>query len=511
MHGWRDKNAFSHFLLSQEIMKDAMDAAHARGLILRPIKNSILQLAQVSENLLEARIKEASPQSNARQRDSLALMVRKLIKRFIQLSPSEALKVDNNQVDKEEEDELKAKAQALYGKGMASKLCFRKLMVKQKAEEQNKKIKKAEQNWENAPYALRLTLPPKFINDEDHDIGVPPHYLETLLLPGHRALRKDLKVVLAFTLSQDGKDYLPAGIVVYGTCKSKVESEKSIGEEKEEEHANRYVNDYVHFLRKRRQDLLETYTDEEINAKSMVEKEGDLEALETYENHAAIYDLNDKNDRKISCLQNYAYDNRIAEIYVLCSQDPNELAWEKEKKSSGNPLPLASGGTILLAFTLAFIGSEKLTLKKSNGLRHYINEYAGVVMELAPDTQLLDELKLAKKSKEEIEQAKRGSQVLRNISRKMGFSSQPIITTSQSKQVNGIKIPSFDDEPQPRKRWSIQNNSYVSLFLPTRDYFPLTKISQSLPLHVKGENGAVLGFKSSACPNKRGKGVTSCL
>ena len=57
MLGWRDKNAFSHYLHSQEIMKDAIDAAHARGLLLRPIKNSILQLAQVSENLLEARIK----------------------------------------------------------------------------------------------------------------------------------------------------------------------------------------------------------------------------------------------------------------------------------------------------------------------------------------------------------------------------------------------------------------------------------------------------------------------
>jgi len=539
--GWRNADDFAHYVQAKQMMKESMDAAHARGMILRPVPNSILRLAQMPESLLEARLATALPAAGparkaaerSQQRDALALLVRRVTKRTLQVNATEAQHVDGS---------ANAPSPAtvqMYTQGSMSTLCMNKLRnsdlnAKGILEHAKNQQLNLADNWENAPYWLSRNNHQQA--GHEHSVGIQPHYLENLLLPGKHALRKDLNAIMAFTSSTDGKDFIPVGLVVYGTCRSTAESARheAGSDDNQPEHRQRFKPDFIHFLPKQA-DNEGSIPESNLLLRGQVAAGAfgsslNAENARSYANYGVFYNqyATAPNNLQPSEMQNRVYDERVAEIYAMCAQDPMDTEFQKRKDEAKRlllqqnpnallaqidaaiaavPRPqqrLQGWGSLLMAFSLSFMATERISQKNGN-LKRWIPKYAGVVMELAPDTELVEEAPAASK-----QLAKRGTQMLRGISKRMGFTSQPLLRTPRSFAggVNNFEIPDFAGS------WGIERNDYVSLYRPGRDFFELTKIGESLPKDIKAENSAVLGSvlnpRFGMCPSIRGSGIVKC-
>ena len=559
--GWRDADSFAHYVQAKMMMKEAMDAAHARGMVIRPVTNSILRLAQMPENLLEARIAAAIPAGagparkaaeRSKQRDALALLVRRLVKRSIRVDADESQVIDGNAAPP-------TPAQvAMYTNGALSSICMRKILnsdIMHEAAEQHNRNTRAgvADNWENAPYYMaRAQHGAAPAAQHEHDVGVVGHYIENLLLPGRQALRKDVNAVMAFSATPDGRDFVPVGIFVYGVCNGQTESDRhSQGSNAAlPEHRQRFESDFIHFVPKSNADLEGIARPEDPllfagnvalphNAAMAAANAANQQASLT---HAVYYqqyqNVGVPANLHPSELQHRLYDNRVAEIIVLCAQDPLDIAYQRQRAAAIAALPpganaaavaaavapiqrpsqhLGGWGSLLLAFGLSFIATERSSVDE-RGVKMWIPKFAGVVMELAPDSELVDEAGAAGPAAGRAQREKlatRGTQALRNISRRMGFTSQPLIRTDVTANAGNMKIPVFA-QTNLGVAWTRNENDYVSLYTPGRDFFELSRIGQSLPTQIKAENNSILGrvlsdgAQPGVCPSVRGLGVVKC-
>jgi hypothetical protein len=559
--GWRDPNSFAHYVQAKMMMKEAMDAAHARGMVIRPVTNAILRLAQMPENLLEGRIAAAIPAANgparkaaerSKQRDALALLVRRLVKRSMRVDAQESQDVDGNPLPPS------AAQVAMYTNGALSSICMRKMLntdILHEGQEEhirNTRLGVAD-TWENAPYYMaRARHGAAAAAQHDHDVGVTAHYIENLLLPGRQALRKDINAVMAFSATPDGRDFVPVGIFVYGNCVGKVESERHSPGSNDNlpEHKRRYESDYIHFVPKSNVDLEGIAQPEDpqlfagnlpppLNAaKAAANAANQLASLshavyyQQYQNAAVPANLHP------SEMQHRLYDHRIAEIFVVCAQDPLDLEYQRLRAAALAALPgnannaaknaaiaalvrpnqhMGGWGSLLLAFGLSFIATERTSIEE-RGVKMWIPKYAGVVMELGPDPNLVDEAEQAGPAAGAAQRGKmatRGTQKLRNIARRMGFTSQPFIRTDVTANAGNLKIPVFA-QTNVGNAWEKSRDDFVSLYTPGRDFFELTRIGESLPSQIKAENNSVLGrvlsdgAQAGVCPSTRGMGIVKC-
>lgn len=559
--GWRDADSFAHYVQAKMMMKEAMDAAHARGMVIRPVTNSILRLAQMPENLLEARIAAAFPAAGgaarkaaerSKQRDALALLVRRLVKRSIRVDAQEAQVIDGNAAPP-------TPAQvAMYTNGALSSICMRKILNSdvryQAAEQHNRNVQVGRgDTWENAPYYMARAqhglLPGA---QHEHEIGVAGHYIENLLLPGRHALRKDINAVMAFSTTPDGRDFVPVGIFVYGECDGKSESERHAQGSNAAlpEHRQRFESDYIHFVPKSNADLegIAQPENPQLFAGNVPPPHIPAAAAANAANqqasitHAVYYqqyqNVGVPANLHPSEMQHRLYDHRIAEIFVLCAQDPLDIAYQRARAAAiaalppgandaaiaaaVNPIPrpsqhMGGWGSLLLAFGLSFIATERLSID-DRGVKMWIPKFAGVVMELAPDSELVEEAGAAgpaagRAHREKL--AKRGTQALRNIARRVGFTSQPFLKTDVTAAAANLRIPVFA-QTNLGVPWTKYENDYVSLYTPGRDFFELTRIGQSLPSQIKAENNSILGrvlsdgAQAGVCPSVRGLGIVKC-
>lgn len=557
--GWRDPDAFAHYVHAKSIMKKAMDAAHARGMLLRPVTNGVLRLAQMSESILENRLAVALPVGppaarkaleRSQQRDALALLVRRLVKRSMKVTAVESQEVDGLQAPPS------AATVAMYETGVSSSICQRtigRFDMLARAQQEVAAANGAPLTWLNAPYEkARVTNrhgPVAGLNDHEHEIGISANYLESLLLPGH-ALRRDINAIMAFSASSNGQDFVPVGIFVYGTCKSTTVSDRlnppvAPGQPLPPFHSRRYFDDYINFMPKRAADLNGGPVENpHLFRGNLPIPAGPPEAVasaraanaanqNSLQEHAVYYQQYNNPNVRPSELQHRVYDNRVAEVFVCCSQDPTEGEYDRRREAAIAALPAGATAaqrqaaiaqiakipprkgwaSLLMAFSLSFIATERISLGE-RGARRWAPKYAGVVMELVPDSEIVAEAPAASKS-----DATRGTQALRNIASRMGFSSQPVMKTPASLVIQQppappINIPNFAAAPG-----GFQNRSYddyVSLFTPGRDYFSLTPVSNALPSDILAENNAVLGKALSrganigVCPSTRGLGITKC-
>lgn len=559
--GWRDSDSFAHYVQSKMMMKEAMDAAHARGMIIRPVTNSILRLAQMPEALLEARIAAALPAAagparkageRSKQRDALALLVRRLVKRSMRVNAVEAQHVDGNA------NPPNAAQISLYTNGALSSICMRKLtnvdVLYEGTQEHNRNVTNGvADTWENAPYYMARAQHGQAAGAQhEHDIGITAHYIENLLLPGRHALRKDINAVMAFSATTDGRDFVPVGIFVYGICNGTVESSRHMPGSNPAlpEHAQRFAHDYIHFVPKAAADLENIALPEHPNLFNgnapapiapAVNNANQLAVID----HGVYYQQYNAAPANFhpSELQHRIYDGRIAEVFVVCAQDPLDLHYQRERAAAVAALGPGAGaaavaaaiagirrptehmggwGSLLLAFGISFIATERKSIEEA-GVKSWIPQYAGVVMELAPDAELVVEAAgqgpAAGRAQRE-QMATRGTQSLRNIARRMGFTSQPIIKTDVSipgvpGAAAGDRVPQFANT-NIGVPWQRINNEYVSLYTPGRDYFELSRIGRSLPAQIKAENNEILGrviadgAQPGICPSVRGMGIVKC-
>lgn len=554
--GWKNPDSFAHYVQAKMLMKSTMDAAHARGMMIRPVTNSILRLAQLPESILVTRLQVNNPEGQipqkaferSKQKDALALLVRRLVKRSMQMTSEDSKDIDAIE-DEPNQDDINR-----YDNGMMSQICMQKLSksdLLNKAEKQrlnaldnNKPV-----NWETAPYYMARN---KHVNaNHSHTVGITAHYIESLLLPGRHALRKDINAIMAFSSTPDGKDYIPVGLFVYGTANGTIESSRlKQNTQNLPEHAQRYENDYFHFLPKRVIDREQIAIQEpanlfrgQVNGNNPIIQNANRINQNSLQQHAVYYQQYQNAgvpaNIRPSELQHRLYDDRVAEIFVMCAQDPSKVLYEKEKfrvlselgpnatlaqknaaiNRISRPDENSSWSSILMAFSLAFIATERISVGNRQN-KAWIPKYSAVIMELSHDNELVEEAYRINGSGAEklarAKQAKRGTQELRKISKMMGFTSQPILKTEVSFVVPGDetkRIPNFAGANKP---FRLHADEIVSLYMPGRDYFPLSFISESIPKDIKAENSSLLGTAIShagnigICPSSRGLGIVKC-
>jgi hypothetical protein len=552
--GWKDPDSFAHYVQAKMLMKSAMDAAHARGMMIRPVTNSILRLAQMPESVLNARLQANLPDGQiaqkaferSKQKDALALLVRRLVKRSMRMSSQESQEVDGMENDPNNEDRNR------YDSGVISQICMKKMnksdLLYKGAQQHDDAMENDKPiNWETAPYYMARNK--HVAANHHHMVGITAHYIESLLLPGRHALRKDINAIMAFSSTPDGKDYIPVGLFVYGTANGLMESNRlKQNNQNLPEHAQRYENDFYHFLPKRQIDREQIAMQEppnlfrgQVAGNNPVILKANQANQDSLQNHAVYYQQYQNAgvpaNIKPSELQHRLYDERVAEIFVMCAQDPSFVAYEKEKflaisalgpnataaqkNNAANQIPRpednSSWSSLLMAFSLAFIATERISIGERQN-KKWIPKYSAVIMELSHDVDLVEEAyKINGSSAEKLlraKQAKRGTQELRKICKHMGFTSQPILKTEVALNVqDNIKIPNFAGA---RKPFRLHPDELVSLYMPGRDFFPLSFISQSLPKNIKAENSALLGAAIShagnigICPSSRGLGIVKC-
>ena len=536
--GWENKDFLAHYVHAKMTMKKVMDAAHARGMILRPITNSILRLAQMPEDLLNARLAAAIPQNaeeslkkiinRSKQREALALLVRRLVKRSMKVDKEMHQRVDNRG-----ENEISAQNKLLYGEGALSSICFRTCY--------NSDLRKlarsetGEKNWENSPYSMTLSKHKKDQN-HTHEIGPSPHYLKDLLLPGSKSLRKDLNAVLAFSASSDGKSYTPVGILVYGesdgTCNSSrpaivPNSDPPRTYKKEDGLFRKFEKDYINFFKKDQRDISEItqpYYRPNLENRLLFLGQSQNSADKTNSLNAKSYNEFRENyahfrTEKPSELQHRINEKRTAEIFILCAQSPTKIAYEKErfeilKDATTNaersqllsklkmPEEDDSWSSLLLAFGLAFMATERISVKLNDSTKYWKPKFAAVVMKLFSDEMAVKEAS----TDEEKAAITRGTQGFRRMALKMGFTSQPVVRT---KHLSANGLPIF-------KNLNISKNDFVSLHFPGKDYISLKLLTKNLPTEIVAENDHILGNVISSgasvgiCPSRRGMGVVKC-
>lgn len=546
--GWLDSNHFAHYVQAKMMMKSAMDAAHARGMLLRPVPNSVLRLAQKSEQHLSERIEDAkrevgestskSAQKRSLQRLMLALLVRKVIKRSMRVNAEDAKKLDKN----EEEDDY-----SLYD-GALSSLCIKTLndgdLQRRTAEEEGR-----EDTWDEKPYTKAREAG---INIEN-DIGLSAKFIRAILLPGATALQHDITAVLSFSLSKDGKTFV--GLAAYGASTGTSQSIRPVQGD-----PTRFQDDFFHLLpseKENEENLGQTFFRQDNDA---VVENGIFYIQ--YE-HSPIFE-----ERRLepSVLQNRLYDNSVAEIFMLCVQEPDDTISHTDAR-------LHNWASIFLAFCLSMIAAER----KSTGeplARRWISRYAGVLMALPANVNLATAAAAAAEPREAarfFSKAKRGTQELRKIAMELGFRDQPILKTNSFVATTHARVPRFSkstlkgldlievgvdeaaggdgggeggrgdgaaaggggggggahaeeesrggDEAvaarEPEKRWTVSKDEYVSLYNPSRMFFPLSDVAKAFPLDLNAENdkliGAVLSLDGKgACPSTRGTGIIKC-
>jgi hypothetical protein len=398
------------------------------------------------------------------------------------------------------------------------------------------KSEKDKTNPETAPYTTSLDIHRNNQNHK-HEVGPKPQYLKNLLLPGSKSLRKDINAVIAFTASSDGKSYTPVGILVYGESDGMSQSSRLATVPfsdpprkytKDDGIFAKYEKDFISFFKKDQKDLSEIsepyyrpklennllFRGRSIDSKDKTNSVN-LRSLQEFRDYYVGF----RRDLP-SELQHRTYEKRTAEIFVLCAQSPAMIEYDKKRFEIMRSNPDAttaevsqllaklkkpddddSWSSLLLSFGIAFMASERISVK-FNEHKKWKPKFAAVVMKLFSDETLVKEAQA-----EDKESVQRGSQYFRNLSLKMGFTSQPIIKTQQS---NG-PIPVFKYN-NPR----ILRNEYVSLHFPGKDYISLKLLNKNLPTEIKAENDEILGnvITSGAaigiCPSKRGMGIVKC-
>lgn len=602
--GWNSPAYFNNYMEAKKGMKFVVDAAHARGMIFRTVPNSVLRLAQLNEAVLTQRKDAPLPAGadeqakkkfiRSQQRDATALMVRRMFKRIVS---------NNDQAARLIED---VDTNGFYD-GVASKLAYKKLQlsdIQNLSAKETARYAAAARTWKTTPYTKVLTTninlrsynfniggavggagnapnPPLY--DLTHYVGFEQRYLKDLIFPPGGLLRKDINLIIAFSLSIDGRAYIPVGFSIYGTCQSERESSRELP-------GGLYDTDVVHFLTRRPEDLNEAGINvgEALNAWAQTNN-----GLNHYYNQAdppadrgnnilnaagvpLPWDTYNTGSKKISALQNKLYRGNVAEIYVIAAEDILNIDYQiqkdvayngavgndaaKEAAYAGVQAPqktLTGYGTMMMAFTVCLIAAERESRKlgpADNQMKRWFPKYAGIVSELAPNTSAMTHAETAVRNNQNLptnlntqdrvaqlqarNDAKRGTQLLRNLSVRLGFTSQPVLIADAKSIVGKQTIPDFsastignDDTflfpytallPNPDQHHlggELDYDSYVALYKPCQgpadiesDFIPLAKLLESLPKVLNAENNeAITDNFQRICPEGRGRGSVMCM
>jgi hypothetical protein len=285
-----------------------------------------------------------------------------------------------------------------------------------------------------------------------------------------------------------------------------------------------------------------------------------------------LYASYNQGAKTISELQNKVYMGNVAEIYAVAAEDVISIDYDIRRNNAapGAAVPppvttLVGYGSLLMSFTVCILASERESRKLGVGLNQYkrwFPKYAGVVSELAPNTGAMTHAEsyirsqnnrfpptVQDRGREILNRvsAKRGTQRLRNLSRRIGFTSQPVLIADSSVVVGQQRIPNFststvgeDDTvlfpfvagpPGPNAPpalgprhlgGEIDYDSYVALYKSSQsnpagldvesDFIPLDKLIASIPKVLNAENGLTIDPNiQRICPDGRGRGSVMCM
>lgn len=605
--GWNSTSYFNNYMEAKKGMKFVADAAHARGMIFRTVPNSVLRLAQLNEDILRQRRDAALPAGanqqaqkkflRSQQRDATALMVRRMFKRLVTTSEAQAQNIENTPT-----------VPANFYDGVASKLAYRDLNVidiQRLGQYEDAKVPAAQRNWRTAPYSTLLRsrisnralqfniggILPLPVNPEPQAAGAPLYglnhylgffrdYLRDLIFPPGGVLRKDINLILAFSLSANGQQYIPVGISIYGTCQSEKESGRALP-------GGGFDYDVVHFLKRRPVDrqenaqIINNVNFVALNEEAPTAFASSNAGLPYYNQAAPAPALRGNNllnaagnplpfedyntgAKEISELQNKVYMGNVGEIYVVAADDVISIDYDIRQAAAPGLAPpattLVGYGTLLMAFTVCMMAAERESRKigpaGGQQIKRWFPKYAGIVSELAPNTSAMTHAETAVRSFNNVfpsngpnrlleiqsrDAAKRGTQRLRNLSRRLGFTSQPVLIADAKNEILKQIIPDFSSSTIGQDDTSlfpyvpvngpfgprhlggeIDYDTYVALYTPSQstaavhdeqsDFIPLGKLLATIPKVLNAENGLPIDSSfERICPEGRGKGSIMCM